>query len=200
METHAIRRVDIAVYSPDRKLQLVVEIKNKLGASTEWVTRMRHNLLTHSFIPHVPYFLLVLPDFFHLWRDTTPMNSLAKPDYEIEAAKILAPYLKPTRSLNNLRSCLEIPGVLRARAKARRTRRAKPAILLNMGGFAQRRPPCLQPRESHQGFSDSFYSWLEDIVRTDLQQNSVDPNLQWLFDSGLYEAIAHGSVAIEDTV
>ena len=46
METHTIRRVDIAVYSPDRKLQLVVEIKNKLGASAEWVTRMRHNSLT----------------------------------------------------------------------------------------------------------------------------------------------------------
>ena len=102
METHTIRRVDIAVYSPDRKLQLVVEIKNKLGASTEWATRMRHNLLVHSFIPHVPYFLLVLPDFFYLWTDTTSMNNLAKPDYKIEAAKILAPYLKPTRSLNNL--------------------------------------------------------------------------------------------------
>ena len=25
-----------------------------------------------------------------------------------------------------------------------------------MGGFAQRRPPRLQPREGHQGFSDSF--------------------------------------------
>jgi len=155
VETHTIRRVDIAVYSPDRKLQLVVEIKNKLGASAEWVTRMRHNLLVHSFIPHVPYFLLVLPDFFYLWTDTTPMNSLAKPDYEIEAAKILAPYLKPTRSLNNL---------------------------------------------SGYGLELLTISWLEDIVRTDLQQNSVDPNLQWLFDSGLYEAIAHGSVAIEDTV
>ena len=155
METHTIRRVDIAVYSPDRKLQLVVEIKNKLGASAEWVTRMRHNLLTHSFIPHVPYFLLVLPDFFYLWTDTTSMNSLAKPDYKIEAAKILAPYLKPTLSLNNL---------------------------------------------SGYGLELLTISWLEDMVRTDLQQDSVDPNLQWLLDSGLYEAIAHGSVAIEDTV
>ena len=155
METHTIRRVDIAVYSPDRKLQLVVEIKNKLGASAEWVTRMRHNLLTHSFIPHVPYFLLVLPDFFYLWTDTTSMNSLAKPDYKIEAAKILAPYLKSTRSLNNL---------------------------------------------SGYGLELLTISWLEDTVRTDLQRDLVDPNLQWLSDSGLYEAIAYGSVAIEDTV
>ena len=43
-------------------------------------------------------------------------------------------------------------------------------------------------------------SWLERIVHTDFQQDEVSPNLQWLFDSGLYEAIAHGSVAIEATV
>ena len=83
------------------------------------------------------------------------MNSLAKPDYKIEAAKILAPYLKPIRSLDNL---------------------------------------------SGYGLELLTISWLEDMVRTDLQQDSVDPNLQWLFGSGLYEAIAHGSIAIEDTV
>ncbi len=155
METHIIRRVDIAVYNPDRELQLVVEIKNKLGASAAWVTRMRHNLLAHSFIPHVPYFLLVLPDFFYLWTDATPVNNLAKPDYKIEAAKILAPYLKPTQSLNNL---------------------------------------------SGYGLELLMTSWLEDIVRTDLQRDAIGPNLQWLFDSGLYEAITRGSIAIEATV
>ena len=155
METHTIRRVDIAVYSPDRKLQLVVEIKNKLDASAEWVTRMRHNLLTHSFIPHVPYFLLVLPDFFYLWTDTTPMNSLAEPDYKIEATEVLAPYLKSNQSLNDI---------------------------------------------SRYGLELLIMSWLEDIVRTDLQRDTVDPSLQWLFDSGLYEAVTRGSVAIEDIV
>lgn len=155
METHTIRRVDIAVYSPGRKLQLIVEIKRKLGASTKWATRMRHNLLAHSFMPHSPYFLLVLPDFFYLWTDATPVNNLAEPDYTVEAAKILAPYLKPTLSLKNL---------------------------------------------SRYGLELLTISWLEDMVRTDLQQDSVDPNLQWILDSGLYESIAHGSVAIEDTV
>ena len=43
-------------------------------------------------------------------------------------------------------------------------------------------------------------SWLEDIVRTELQRDTVDPSLQWLFDSGLYEAVTRGSVAIEATV
>ena len=155
METHTVRRVDIAVYSPGRELQLVVEIKNKLGASAEWVTRMRHNLLVHSFIPQVPYFLLVLPDFFYLWIDTTPVNNLAEPDYKIDATEVLAPYLRSNQSLNDI---------------------------------------------SGYGLELLIMSWLEDTVRTELQRDTVDPNLQWLFDSGLYEAIAHGSVAIEDTV
>ena len=42
-------------------------------------------------------------------------------------------------------------------------------------------------------------SWLEDLVGTDLQQDKVGPHLQWLFDSGLYEAIRHGSITIEAT-
>ena len=155
METHTVRRVDIAVYSPDRKLQLVVEIKNKLGASAEWVTRMRHNLLVHSFIPHVPYFLLVLPDFFYLWTDTTPVNNLAEPDYKIDATEVLAPYLRSSQSLNDI---------------------------------------------SGYGLELLIMSWLEDTVRTELQRDTVDPNLQWLFDSGLYEAVTRGSVAVEATV
>ena len=155
METHTVRRVDIAVYSPDRKLQLVVEIKNKLGASAEWVTRLRHNLLVHSFIPHVPYFLLVLPDFFYLWTDTTPVNNLAEPDYKIDATEVLAPYLRSSQSLNDI---------------------------------------------SGYGLELLIMSWLEDTVRTELQRDTVDPNLQWLFDSGLYEAVTRGSVAVEATV
>ena len=155
METHTVRRVDIAVYSPDRELQLVVELKNKLGASAEWVTRLRHNLLVHSFIPHVPYFLLVLPDFFYLWTDTTPVNNLAEPDYKIDATEVLAPYLRSNQSLNDI---------------------------------------------SGYGLELLIMSWLEDTVRTELQRDTVDPNLQWLFDSGLYEAVTRGSVAVEATV
>ena len=42
-------------------------------------------------------------------------------------------------------------------------------------------------------------SWLEDLVGTDLRRDTVGPHLQWLFDSGLYGAIAHGSVTVEAT-
>ena len=147
---------DIAVYGPDGQLQLVVEIKNRPGASAEWATRLRHNLLNHSFIPRAPYFLLALPDFFYLWTDAMSASSLAKPDYKIKATKILAPYLNQLPwSLNDL---------------------------------------------SRYSFEMIMTSWLERIVHTDLQIDEAGPNLQWLFDSGLYEAISHGSVAIEATV
>lgn len=151
-----MKRADIAVYDPDGQLQLVVEIKNRPGASPEWAAHLRHNLLVHSFIPHAPYFLLVLPDFFYLWTDAMSASNLAKPDYKIKATEILAPYLNQLPwSLNDL---------------------------------------------SKYGFEMIMTSWLERIVHTDLQRDEAGPNLQWLFDSGLYEAIARGSVAIEATV
>ena len=83
-------------------------------------------------------------------------SNLAKPDYEIKATEILAPYLD------------QLPWTLNDLSK--------------------------------YGFEMIVTSWLERIVHTDLQIDEVGPNFQWLFDSGLYEAISHGSVAIEATV
>ena len=144
--------VDIAVSSPEEKLQLVVEIKSKRGASPEWVVHMRRNLLAHSFMPRAPYFLLVLPDFLYLWTDPAPVNDTARPEYKVEAAEVLAPYLKSKRSLESL---------------------------------------------SGYGLELLTLSWLEDVVRNDLQQDSENSTLKWLFDSGLYEAIRHGSIELE---
>ena len=148
-----MRRVDIAVYNPDGKLQLVVEVKNRPHASAEWVAHLRHNLLAHAFIPPSPYFLLALPDFFYLWKDAVSLDILTKPpDYQISAPEVLATYLNFPQSLNDL---------------------------------------------SHAGLELLMTAWLEDIIHAELQRDAVDPSLQWLFDSGLYEAIARGSVAIE---
>ena len=148
-----MRRVDIAVYNPDGKLQLVVEVKNRPHASAEWVAHLRRNLLAHAFIPPSPYFLLALPDFFYLWKDAVSLDILTKPpDYQISAPEVLATYLNFPQSLNDL---------------------------------------------SHAGLELLMTAWLEDIIHTELQRDAVGPNLQWLFDSGLYEAIARGSVAIE---
>lgn len=146
---------DVAVYSRDGNLQLVVEIKNRPGASAEWVAHMRRNLLVHAVIPPSPYFLLALPDFFYLWTDALSVHELAPPAYQIKAAEVLAPYLdQTTQSLDDL---------------------------------------------SEYGLELLVTSWLADVIEAELRRDMVGPHLQWLFDSGLYEAIAHGSVTIEAT-
>ena len=150
-----MKRADVAVYGSDGQLQLVVEVKARPGASAEWAIHLRRNLLSDAVIPLVPYFLLALPDCFYLWTDAASVNHEAKPDYQIEAAELLAPYVDQT-----------IPP------------------LDEISGY---------------GLELIVASWLEGVVYADLQRETVGPNLQWLFDSGLYEAITHGSVAIEAT-
>lgn len=150
-----MRRADVAVYSSDGNLQLVVEIKNRPGASAGWVIQMRRNLLVHAVIPPSPYFLLVLPDFFYLWTDAMSIHELAPPAYQIKAVEVLAPYLdQSTQTLKDL---------------------------------------------SEYSLELLIISWLEDLIGTDLRRDMAGPHLQWLFDSGLYEAITHGSVTIEAT-
>ena len=59
---------DIAIYDRDKHLQLVGEVKTKMGTSPEWATRFRHNILEHGHVTIPPYFLLAFPDHFYLWK------------------------------------------------------------------------------------------------------------------------------------
>ena len=92
----------IKLTGPEGRLQLAVEIKSKTGASAEWVTQLRRNLLAHSFMPPAPFFLLVLPDYSYLWTDASAVNALAGPAFRVSTSEILAPYLKSDLSLNGL--------------------------------------------------------------------------------------------------
>lgn len=85
--------VDIAVYAKNDLLQLVVEVKNKTAATTDWAARMRRNLIAHLDIPSSPYFLLALPDHFYLWRRVPSLLAIVPPDYDIVPAPLLAPYV-----------------------------------------------------------------------------------------------------------
>ena len=88
-----IERPDISVYSPDNRLQLVVEVKRKKGATPEWAAKMRRNLFIHSVVPYSPYFLLALPDHFYLWKNTGSPIDMKSPDYIADSKPILEPYL-----------------------------------------------------------------------------------------------------------
>lgn len=86
-------QADIAVYGPDQRLELVVEVKNRVGASRDWAMAMRENLLTFGAIPREPFFLLALSQHFYLWNKDT-RDPQAPPDYEVPADRVLAYYLQ----------------------------------------------------------------------------------------------------------
>lgn len=57
-------------------------------------------------------------------------------------------------------------------------------------------------RISREQISDSgleliLTAWLSSLVNSKLTPESVPPSEKWLFDSGLYEAIRHGSIETE---
>ena len=53
---------------------------------------------------------------------------------------------------------------------------------------------------SEYGLELIVTSWLEELVYSELRRDTIRPNLQWLLDSGLYESIRGGSLAIEATI
>ncbi|WP_093389173.1 hypothetical protein [Rugamonas rubra] len=83
---------DIAVYSADRQLQLVVEIKGMPSSDEQWAAQFRRNLLTHYAVPPAPFFLLVLPDQLYLWTAKHGETS-ALPDYHAKTWSALKRYL-----------------------------------------------------------------------------------------------------------
>jgi hypothetical protein len=91
-----VRRADVAVYAPSRKLLLVAEVKKSAEVKPplrEAARRIHRNLLTHSGIPNTPYFLLaLLPDSFYLWKGAGAAEAERAPDYEINAQELLKPY------------------------------------------------------------------------------------------------------------
>jgi hypothetical protein len=148
-----LKLADIAVYSPDNRLQLIAEVKGKRGATPEWAAQMRRNLLAHSAIPPARFFLLATPEHFYLWKDGLDSLDAKAPDSVMDARHIVDPYIKNTRI-------------------------------------------------SREQISDSslqliLTSWLSFLVNSKLTAESVPPSEKWLFDSGLYEAIRHGSIETE---
>jgi hypothetical protein len=97
------RRVDIAVYSPDKRLVLVVEVKKRPKGrvvSSDWATQVHRNLLAHSGIPVAPYFLLVVPpDAIFLWENGSSSDAEKKPDVQASAKELLDPYANRLSSL-----------------------------------------------------------------------------------------------------
>lgn len=103
------QRPDFAVFSPDRQLQLVVEVKGTPTSDELWAAKFRRNLLAHGAVPTSPYFLLVLPDNLYLWSH--PKQSAdALPDFSADTATVLNRYLA-TNSKNPSKATLSERGL-----------------------------------------------------------------------------------------
>jgi hypothetical protein len=98
MDASHDRIVDLAVYSADRKLQLIVEVNSKRDADSEWAADLRSSIFdAEARLTDVPYFLLATPDRFFLWKRQTPTwspdGSPAPPDYTADARPFMAAHL-----------------------------------------------------------------------------------------------------------
>jgi hypothetical protein len=151
------KRADVAVYSPDNKLLLVVEVKKPpKKISKIWATSIHRSLLAHAAIPVAPYFLLAVPpDYLYLWKEGSNTNSERTPDYEIKATDLFSKYLDKT-------------------------------------------PSSLDRISEHYYLEYLVSRWLSDLVKSKSLPNSS--SRQWLYDSGLYDAIKDGKVVMQAKV
>jgi len=85
-------RVDIVAYDRHGQLVLIVEIKKKLGTSSQWATMLKRNILAHGALPDARFFLLALPDRFYLWKNAGSWSGLVQPMLEIDPQPFLLPY------------------------------------------------------------------------------------------------------------
>lgn len=139
---------DIAIYDRANQLALVVEVKTKLNASPEWAARLRRNIFAHGTYPNAPYFLMVFPDRFYLWKNVGIDQEAVEPTYVIEAQPILQPYFDQSGIVAN--------------------------------------------QVSDQSLELIVASWLGDLVHK--SRNDLEPSQDWLIESGLYDAVAGGSL------
>jgi hypothetical protein len=79
------RRADVAVFDESGNLQLVVEAKyiKPDEDTSRRAVQIRRNLLAHSGIPDSPFFLIVFPDHFYLWKKGLPDAYDRQADYSV---------------------------------------------------------------------------------------------------------------------
>jgi len=89
---------DAVVYSADRQLQLIVEIKSRSGTSTAWAVQLLRYLFDDAGSARAPYILLTTLDYFYLWHNVQDPAKLPEPEYVANAADMLADYFKHSPS------------------------------------------------------------------------------------------------------
>jgi hypothetical protein len=160
---------DVTVLDREGRPVLVAEAKSRFDTSGAWASGTFRNLYAHGSIPDVPFFLLALPDSFYLWRDP--------------GQKALAAFASGRTSV------LGDPEVPPDHAVP-----AWQIVRPYLGRPGGRDP---DPQEvSSYAMGMALNAFIADVLNArDLNREDAPPELRWLFDSGLYDAIRGGSFA-----
>jgi hypothetical protein len=108
------RRADVAVFDKSGNLQLVVETKY-IQPNEDTLNRavqIRRNLLVHSGIPDSPFFLIVFPDHFYLWKKGTTDTYDRQADYSVDTEIFLRGFADNWRQSFDHRSGFEFERVV----------------------------------------------------------------------------------------
>lgn len=103
------RRADVAVFDKSGNLQLVVEAKY-IESDQDTPTRavqIRRNLLAHSGIPDSPFFLIVFPDRFYLWKKGLPDTYDRQADYSVDTEVLFKSFADEWRESLDYISAIE---------------------------------------------------------------------------------------------
>jgi hypothetical protein len=84
---------DIMVHDRYENLALVIELKPRQGADAQWAAETRQIILQNELSLNAPYFMLATLDHLYLWKGAETFDAI-KPDYVVDAEKVLAPYLR----------------------------------------------------------------------------------------------------------
>jgi hypothetical protein len=85
-------RADILVRAQNDELKLFVQVKSGARSSADWAAKFRRNLVEYQLIPKTEYFLLALPDYLYLWKETNTLE-IVPPDYIVRTFNVLQQYL-----------------------------------------------------------------------------------------------------------
>ena len=88
---------DIAVRSPDGRLQLVVEVKASSSIDEQWASKYRRNLFAHSMLRDAQFFMLVSSKHIYLWTNIAGMD-VVLPEYQANTSQLLDSYFRYSSS------------------------------------------------------------------------------------------------------
>lgn len=164
-----VDRPDAQVVDREGKTVLVAEAKSRFDTTGSWAAGTFRNLYAHGSLPDVPYFLLALPDAFYLWLEPSKKATRAFMEGNrtvLGESKVAPDYSVP--AWETVRPYLGHPG--------------------------GREP---DPHEvSSYAMGMVLGAFLADVMNArNLTPENAPSELQWLFDSGLYDAMRGGSFA-----